>query len=111
MNFLLFFVCMYCQKVFNGLNFELVQQDNKTHSKKDDSLYKILCKMLDGNLDSSFDISESRVWFALYHPKVLHTDFRIFGVCNLKVCILLFNGHQFSVIMQEIYSPYFYDVG
>ncbi|XP_057441205.1 uncharacterized protein At3g06530 isoform X2 [Lotus japonicus] len=44
-------------------------QDNKTHSKKDDSLYKILCKMLDGNLDSSFDISESRVWFALYHPK------------------------------------------
>ncbi|KAI5444030.1 hypothetical protein KIW84_012591 [Lathyrus oleraceus] len=25
--------------------------------------------MLDGNLDSSSDISESKVWFALYHPK------------------------------------------
>ncbi|XP_004517296.1 uncharacterized protein At3g06530-like [Cicer arietinum] len=44
-------------------------QHNKAHSKKDDSLYKILCKMLDGNLDSSSDISESKVWFALYHPK------------------------------------------
>ncbi|KAI5433025.1 hypothetical protein KIW84_020356, partial [Lathyrus oleraceus] len=44
-------------------------QNNKAHSKKDDSLYKILCKMLDGNLDSSSDISESKVWFALYHPK------------------------------------------
>ncbi|KAJ1389579.1 U3 small nucleolar RNA-associated protein 10 [Sesbania bispinosa] len=30
---------------------------------------QILCKMLDGNLDSSFDISDSKVWFALYHPK------------------------------------------
>ncbi|CAI8586853.1 unnamed protein product [Vicia faba] len=44
-------------------------QNNKSHSKKDDSLYKILCKMLDGNLDSSSDVSESKVWFALYHPK------------------------------------------
>ncbi|XP_061353134.1 uncharacterized protein At3g06530 [Gastrolobium bilobum] len=44
-------------------------QDNKVHSKKDDSLYKILCKMLDGNLDSSRDILDSKVWFALYHPK------------------------------------------
>ncbi|KAI5415455.1 hypothetical protein KIW84_040764, partial [Lathyrus oleraceus] len=43
--------------------------NNKAHSKKDDSLYKILCKMLDGNLDSSSDISESKVWFALYYPK------------------------------------------
>ncbi|XP_058732539.1 uncharacterized protein At3g06530-like [Vicia villosa] len=43
--------------------------NNKSHSKKDDSLYKILCKMLDGNLDSPSDISESKVWFALYHPK------------------------------------------
>jgi U3 small nucleolar RNA-associated protein 10 len=56
----------------DGLNFELVQlqQHNKAQSKKDDSLYKILCKMLDGNLDSSSDISESKLWFALYHPKV-----------------------------------------
>ncbi|WJX64702.1 hypothetical protein P8452_49448 [Trifolium repens] len=44
-------------------------QNNKAQSKKDDSLYKILCKMLDGNLDSSSDISESKLWFALYHPK------------------------------------------
>ncbi|XP_027329398.1 uncharacterized protein At3g06530 isoform X2 [Abrus precatorius] len=44
-------------------------QDNKTSSKKDDSLYKILCKMLDGNSDSSLEISDSKVWFGLYHPK------------------------------------------
>ncbi|PNY12135.1 U3 small nucleolar RNA-associated protein [Trifolium pratense] len=44
-------------------------QHNKAQSKKDNSLYKILCKMLDGNLDSSSDISESKLWFALYHPK------------------------------------------
>ncbi|RDX79717.1 hypothetical protein CR513_39830, partial [Mucuna pruriens] len=44
-------------------------QDNKACSKKDDSSYKVLCKMLDGNLDSSLDISDSKVWFGLYHPK------------------------------------------
>lgn len=48
-------------------------QNNKAHSKKDDSVYKILCKMLDGNLDSSSDRSESKVWFALCHP---NTDVR-----------------------------------
>lgn len=64
------YLCL-CQKVSNDLNFELVQQDNKAHSKKDDSVYKILCKMLDGNLNSSVDISDSKFWFALHHPKVL----------------------------------------
>ncbi|KAK7276819.1 hypothetical protein RIF29_17965 [Crotalaria pallida] len=44
-------------------------QDKKVHSKRDDSLYKILCKMLDGNLESSDDISDSKIWFALHHPK------------------------------------------
>ncbi|KAL2316770.1 hypothetical protein Fmac_030646 [Flemingia macrophylla] len=44
-------------------------QDNKVRSMKDDSLYKVLCKMLDGNLDSSLDISDCKVWFGLYHPK------------------------------------------
>ncbi|KAE9614797.1 hypothetical protein Lal_00036146 [Lupinus albus] len=44
-------------------------QDNKAHSMKDDKLYKVLCKMLDGNLDSSHDISDSKIWFALHHPK------------------------------------------
>ncbi|XP_052736877.1 uncharacterized protein At3g06530 isoform X2 [Vigna angularis] len=44
-------------------------QENKARSKKDDSLYKVLCKLLDGNLDSALDISHSKVWFGLYHPK------------------------------------------
>ncbi|XP_027939226.1 uncharacterized protein At3g06530 [Vigna unguiculata] len=44
-------------------------QENKVRSKKDDSLYKVLCKLLDGNLDSALDISDSKVWFGLYHPK------------------------------------------
>ncbi|KAK7320388.1 hypothetical protein VNO77_29813 [Canavalia gladiata] len=44
-------------------------QEGKGCSKKDDSLHKILCKMLDGNSDSSLDNSDSKVWFGLYHPK------------------------------------------
>ncbi|XP_020222624.1 uncharacterized protein At3g06530 isoform X2 [Cajanus cajan] len=44
-------------------------QDNKTRSKNDDSSYKVLCKMLDGNLDSSLGTSDSKVWLGLYHPK------------------------------------------
>lgn len=65
---------MHYQIVYNGLNFEHIQQDNKAASRKDDSLYKVLCKMLDGNLDSSLDISDSKVWFGLYHPKVSTID-------------------------------------
>ncbi|XP_028799979.1 uncharacterized protein At3g06530 isoform X2 [Neltuma alba] len=46
-------------------------QDNKVRSKKDGSVYKILCKILDGNLDSSLNMSDSKIWLALHHPKSL----------------------------------------
>lgn len=68
--------------MFKSLSYELVQQDNKARSKKDGSLYKTLCKMLDGNLDSSFDISDSKVWFALNHPKVIPIVF-LLNICYL----------------------------
>lgn len=44
-------------------------QDNTVRSKKDGSVYKILSKMLDGNLDSSLNMSGSKIWLALHHPK------------------------------------------
>lgn len=85
-NFTLFFVSKLFLESLNCLNSELVQlqQHNTAHSKKDNSLYKILCKMLDGNLDSSSDISKSKVWFGLYHPKVPHTDFLLNIHCLLS---------------------------
>jgi hypothetical protein len=49
-------------------------------------------------LDSSSDISESKLWFALYHPKVPPIYFHwIFTVYYPEMCILLFNCFQFSV--------------
>ncbi|KAI9081384.1 hypothetical protein K1719_036647 [Acacia pycnantha] len=44
-------------------------QDNTVRSKKGGSVYKILCKMLDGNVDSSLNMSDSKIWLALHHPK------------------------------------------
>ncbi|GAV79488.1 LOW QUALITY PROTEIN: BP28CT domain-containing protein/U3snoRNP10 domain-containing protein [Cephalotus follicularis] len=37
--------------------------------KKEDALYEILWKMLDGNSDMSAATPDSKIWFALYHPK------------------------------------------
>lgn len=39
-------------------------------SMKEGSVYEILCEMLDGNLPSSLPMSDSKIWFALEHPKV-----------------------------------------
>jgi U3 small nucleolar RNA-associated protein 10 len=41
-------------------------------SKNDDAVFEI-CKMLDGNLDMSASISDSKIWLALHHPKVFST--------------------------------------
>ncbi|KAG5109390.1 hypothetical protein JHK82_038613 [Glycine max] len=61
-------------------------QDNKARSKKDDSLYKVLCKMLDGNMDSSLNISDSNIWLGLYHPKA---DVRCATLLDLNNSIIL----------------------
>ncbi|KAG5556775.1 hypothetical protein RHGRI_007143 [Rhododendron griersonianum] len=45
-------------------------KDAKVQSKNDGSIYEILCRILDGNLDLSIDVSDSKIWFALEHPKV-----------------------------------------
>ncbi|KAG7972395.1 hypothetical protein I3843_07G181800 [Carya illinoinensis] len=44
-------------------------EDTKPQSKKGESAYEILGKVLDANLDTSLGISDSKVWFALHHPK------------------------------------------
>ncbi|KAF5456236.1 hypothetical protein F2P56_025737 [Juglans regia] len=44
-------------------------EDTKPQSKKGESTYEILGKVLDANLDTSLGISDSKVWFALHHPK------------------------------------------
>ncbi|KAI3712588.1 hypothetical protein L1987_71147 [Smallanthus sonchifolius] len=44
-------------------------EDIEVKSKKDNSAYEILCKALDGGLDSSSSLSDSKIWFGLEHPK------------------------------------------
>ncbi|XP_023757327.1 uncharacterized protein At3g06530 [Lactuca sativa] len=44
-------------------------KDVEMNSKKDSFTYEILCKTLDGGLDSSFPLSDSKIWFGLEHPQ------------------------------------------
>ncbi|KAK9059672.1 hypothetical protein SSX86_020376 [Deinandra increscens subsp. villosa] len=44
-------------------------EDIEVKSKKDNSVYDILCKTLDGGVDSSSALSDSKIWFGLEHPK------------------------------------------
>ncbi|KAH7557345.1 hypothetical protein JRO89_XS11G0129200 [Xanthoceras sorbifolium] len=44
-------------------------EDTKVQSKKEDTVFEILCKTLDGDIDMSEAISDSKLWFALHHPK------------------------------------------
>ncbi|KAI8564501.1 hypothetical protein RHMOL_Rhmol03G0186500 [Rhododendron molle] len=44
-------------------------EDAKVQSKNDGSIDEIMCRILDGNLDLSIDVSDSKIWFALEHPK------------------------------------------
>ncbi|KAI4332818.1 hypothetical protein L6164_017696 [Bauhinia variegata] len=67
-------------------------QHNKVRSKKGDATYKILCKMLDGDLDSSLDISDSKIWLALNHPKAdvrraTLADLSSSGILQSKVAV------------------------
>ncbi|PON51074.1 U3 small nucleolar RNA-associated protein [Parasponia andersonii] len=44
--------------------------EKNVQSNKGDSVYDILCKILDGNWDmSQATLSHSKLWFALHHPK------------------------------------------
>ncbi|KAA8539764.1 hypothetical protein F0562_026456 [Nyssa sinensis] len=44
-------------------------EDPEVHLKKEGSIYEILSRMLDENLNLSHEISYSKIWFALEHPK------------------------------------------
>lgn len=48
------------------------------------SMLETLCLMLDGNLDMPTEITYSKVWFALEHPKVKS---RLLFVC---VCVCFY---------------------
>ncbi|KAH9647913.1 hypothetical protein KPL70_025376 [Citrus sinensis] len=44
-------------------------EETKVKSKKEDTGFEILSKVLDGNIDVSEAIPDSKIWFALHHPK------------------------------------------
>ncbi|XP_020540628.2 uncharacterized protein At3g06530 isoform X2 [Jatropha curcas] len=44
-------------------------EDTKGQSNKDGAVFETLCKILDGNLDFSMAKSDSKIWFALHHPR------------------------------------------
>ncbi|XP_010275398.1 PREDICTED: uncharacterized protein At3g06530 isoform X2 [Nelumbo nucifera] len=44
-------------------------EDSKTHSMMEGSIFEILCLLLDGNLQGPVEISDSKIWFSLEHPK------------------------------------------
>ncbi|XP_057972834.1 uncharacterized protein At3g06530 [Malania oleifera] len=44
-------------------------EDAKVQSKKEGSIIEVLCRRLDGNLDTPSEISDSKIWLALEHPK------------------------------------------
>lgn len=63
-------------------------EDKKVQLKGDNSVINSLCKMLDGNLKSSAGFSDSRIWFALEHPKA---EIRRATLSNLDLSTIL-NG-------------------
>ncbi|KAG5557188.1 hypothetical protein RHGRI_007457 [Rhododendron griersonianum] len=73
-------------------------EDAKVQSKNDGSIDEILCRMLDGNLDLSIDVSDSKIRFVLEHPKVVDSS-TLSGIHILAS----FGPHGFSCIMFEIY--------
>ncbi|GAB4854073.1 hypothetical protein Ancab_022655 [Ancistrocladus abbreviatus] len=44
-------------------------EDKKVQLEGESSVFETLCRMLDRSMDSSVEISDSRIWFALEHPK------------------------------------------
>lgn len=67
-------------------------------SNKEGSVYDKLCRMLDGNLDLSVEISDSKIWFALEHPKVSFGSSLRNCVC---VCCVLFLNQSHSDLSSQ----------
>ncbi|KAH9622396.1 hypothetical protein KSS87_007579 [Heliosperma pusillum] len=66
--------------------------NKKLQSKGEKFVIEALCKILDGNLESTVDFSDTRVWLALEHPKA---DFRKAALSNLDLSVC-FNGNVAS---------------
>ncbi|XP_074294741.1 uncharacterized protein At3g06530-like [Silene latifolia] len=62
--------------------------NKKLQSKSEKSVIEALCKILDGNLESTDEFSDTRIWLALEHPKA---DFRKAALSNLDLSVC-FNG-------------------
>lgn len=50
--------------------FLIFLQNSKTFNKEEDDVTKTLSLIIDGSLDMPLEISDSKIWFALEHPKV-----------------------------------------
>lgn len=61
-------------------------KDKKVQLKDEKLVIEALSKVLDGNLASSVDFSESRIWFALDHPKA---EIRRATLSNLDLSAIL----------------------
>ncbi|GFY84407.1 ARM repeat superfamily protein [Actinidia rufa] len=61
-------------------------EDAKVQSKNEGSMFEILCRILDGNLDLSLEVSDSKIWFTLEHPKA---EVRRSALSGLNACGIL----------------------
>ncbi|GMH10729.1 hypothetical protein Nepgr_012570 [Nepenthes gracilis] len=50
-------------------SFHKFVEDKKVQSKGESWVFDTLCRMLDGNIHATSEISDSRIWFALEHSK------------------------------------------
>jgi len=57
--------------------------------------------LLDGNLDSALDISDSKVWFGLYHPKV-STIALLLNVVYINLCVLCTIMINFDMLQADV---------
>ncbi|KAI5670289.1 hypothetical protein M9H77_10653 [Catharanthus roseus] len=80
-----------------------ILQDTKLQSSKEGSNHELLCRVLDGNLEFSPGIPDSKIWFALEHPKVLFVPatcihfLQLTDVLLYPVCFGLVHGIPFKI--------------
>ncbi|KAJ7949476.1 U3 small nucleolar RNA-associated protein [Quillaja saponaria] len=74
-------------------------KENNGQTKDGNSTYKIVFNMLDENLDKSADISDSKIWLSLHHPKA---EVRCATLAGLKSSTVLKSKVVDSQILTNI---------
>lgn len=69
------------------------------NAKEEENISQRLCLMFDDTLDRPTEISDSKLWFSLEHPKVLNTEISsimhmFIGIC-FSNCLLFFSFVRF----------------